>query len=116
MTSCPEALRMVGIWKKTSVSWDSSLEEGSRFLVSARRDQLGVYEMCRAFVEEIVSLSLLISKNLKLKKVNKSFVPELISSGFGFLYVYEYSMNIIIFTQPLRSGRIWHKVNFLSGV
>ena len=23
---------------------------------------------------------------------------------------------IIIFTQPLRSGRIWHKVNFLSGV
>ena len=22
----------------------------------------------------------------------------------------------IIFTQPLRSGRIWHKVNFLSGV
>ena len=29
--------------------------------------------MCRAFVEEIVS------KNLKLKKVNKSFVPEPIS-------------------------------------
>ena len=23
---------------------------------------------------------------------------------------------IIIFTQPLRSGRIWHKVNFLSEV
>ena len=23
---------------------------------------------------------------------------------------------LIIFTQPLRSGRIWHKVNFLSGV
>ena len=22
----------------------------------------------------------------------------------------------ILFTQPLRSGRIWHKVNFLSGV
>ena len=22
----------------------------------------------------------------------------------------------IIFTQPLRSGRIWHKFNFLSGV
>ena len=24
--------------------------------------------------------------------------------------------DIIIFTKPLRSGRIWHKVNFLSGV
>ena len=23
---------------------------------------------------------------------------------------------MILFTQPLRSGRIWHKVNFLSGV
>ena len=22
----------------------------------------------------------------------------------------------IIFTRPLRSGKIWHKVNFLSGV
>ena len=34
------------------------------------------------------------SKNLKLKKVIKSFVPEPISSVFGFLYVYEYYMNI----------------------
>ena len=32
--------------------------------------------MCRVFVEEIVCLSLLMSKNLKLKKVIKSFVPE----------------------------------------
>ena len=24
--------------------------------------------------------------------------------------------SLILFTQPLRSGRIWHKVNFLSGV
>ena len=30
------------------------------------------------------------SKNLKLKKVIKSFVPEPISSIFGFLYVYEH--------------------------
>ena len=37
-------------------TWDSSLEEGSRFLFSPKRDQLVVYEMCRAFVEEIVSL------------------------------------------------------------
>ena len=32
------------------------------------------------------------SKNLKLKKVNKSFVPEPISSVFGFLYAYEHSI------------------------
>ena len=66
MTSCPEALRILEFEKKKTVnwdlnsereSWDSSLEEGSRFLVSPRRDQLGVYEMYRAFVEEIVSLS-----------------------------------------------------------
>ena len=30
MTSCLDALRIWGIWKK-AVSWDSSLEEGSRF-------------------------------------------------------------------------------------
>ena len=30
------------------------------------------------------------SKNLKLKKVNKSFLPEPISSVFGFLYVYKH--------------------------
>ena len=24
--------------------------------------------------------------------------------------------SMVLFTQPLRSGRIWHKVNFLSGV
>ena len=35
------------------------------------------------------------SINLKLKKVNKSFVHELISIVFGFLYAYEDSMNIV---------------------
>ena len=39
------------------------------------------------------------------------FVLNLLS-WFGLLY----SISNIIFTQPLRSGRIWHKVNFLSGV
>ena len=42
-------------------------------------------------------LSLLMSKNLKLIKVIKSFVSEPISSVFGFLYAYEHyehSMNI----------------------
>ena len=88
----PGSAEDFGIWKKKTVrwdlnserdSWDSSLEEGRRFFV-------GVYEMCRAFVEEIVSLSLLMSKNLKLKMVIKSFVPEPISSVFGFLYAYEH--------------------------
>ena len=35
-------------------------------------------------------LSLLMSKNLKLRKVDKSFVPEPISSVFVFLYAYEH--------------------------
>ena len=35
-------------------------------------------------------LSLLMSKNLKLKKVIKGFAPERISSVFGFLYAYEH--------------------------
>ena len=110
------------IWKK-AVSWDSSLEESSRFLVSP----VGVYEMCCAFVEEIVSLSLslslLMSKNLKLKKVNKSFVPEQISSVFGFLYTlwtlrtlyvyvhYSYTYLDRIFLDPdvdmLHLGKVW---------
>ena len=28
----------------------------------------------------------------------------------------EWNVRFIIFTQPLRSGWIWHEVNFLSGV
>ena len=35
----------------------------------------------------------LMSKNLKFKKVIKSFVPEPISRVFGFLYVYAYEHN-----------------------
>ena len=61
------------IWKK-AVSWNSSLEEGSRFLFSLRRDQLGSTK-CAARLLKKLCLSLLMSKNLKLKKVIKSFVP-----------------------------------------
>ena len=73
----------LGIWKKV-VSWDSTQEEGSRFLVRP----VGVYEMCCTWwgsdgkvslERKFVSLSLLMSKNLKLKKVIKSLVPEPIS-------------------------------------
>ena len=95
MTSCPEA-EDYGIWKKTvswdlnseRVSWDSSLEEGSRFLVSPRRDQLGSTKHAARLLKKL-HLSLLMSKNLKLKKVIKSFVPEPFSC-FSDFYVYEH--------------------------
>ena len=73
MTSCPEALRILEFEKNRS--WDSSLEEGSRFLVSLRQDQLGSTK-CAARLLKKLCLSLLMSKNLKLKKVIKRFVPE----------------------------------------
>ena len=72
----------LGIWKKNSwdlnsewVSWDSSLVEGSQLVVSSRQDQLGSTK-CAARLLKKLCLSLLMSKNLKLKKVIKSFVPE----------------------------------------
>ena len=51
----------------------------------------------RAFDEEIVCLSLRMSKNLKLEKVIKSFVPEPISSFFfsDSYEHYEHFMNIM---------------------
>ena len=141
MTSCPEALTILGIRKKKLLveiqtwarpddfvrhgcralvkwveSWDSTLEEGRRFSEVAKARPVGVYEMCHALIEsvswelkmneqsaekEIVSLSLVMSKNLKLTKVIKSFVPEpkkkkkressSVLSVFGFLYMF---MNI----------------------
>ena len=44
-------------FEKKKNSWDSSLEEGRRFLELAEARPVGIYEMCHAFVEEIVSLS-----------------------------------------------------------
>ena len=43
---------------------------------------------------------------------------ELFALYFNLLFYVELSVGfwITIFTQPLRSGRIWHKVNFLTGV
>ena len=37
---------------------------------------------------------------------------QLTAANHGTIYLIDF----IIFIQPLRSGRIWHKVNFLSGV
>ena len=107
MTSCPEVLGILGIWKKAgswdsdlgeasrlcalqaphvgwvSWSWDSTLEEGRRFSELAEARQV-VYDggvACggvrwKSQDRKKVCLSLLMSKNLKLKKVIKSFVPE----------------------------------------
>ena len=94
----PGSAEDFGSWKKTvnwdlnseRVSWDSSLQEGSRFLVLPRRDHLGSTKCAARLLSQWVEswrctksqhrkklcLSLLMSKNLKLKKVIKSFVPE----------------------------------------
>ena len=73
MKSCLEALRILELKKKKTVSWDKNSERESWDSSVEEGRPVGVYEMCRVFVEEIVSLSLLMSKNLKLKTVNKSW-------------------------------------------
>ena len=83
MTSSLEALKILEFEKKTvswdlnseRESWDSCLEEGSWFLVSPRRDQLESMKCATCLLKKLC-LSLLMLKNLKLKKANKSFVPE----------------------------------------
>ena len=64
----PGSAEDLGIWKKAG-SWNSSLEEGSRFLVSPRRDQMGSTKYAARLLKKLC-LSFLMSKNLKLKKVN----------------------------------------------
>ena len=90
MTSGPEAMGW-GFWdlKKSSELRFKSRGRKSIFQSSPRRDQLGSTKWAarggvrwksqhrKKFV--CVSLSLLMSKNLKLKKVIKSFIPEPIS-------------------------------------
>ena len=44
MTSCPEALRILGIWKK-AVSWDLNSEQERRFSVLAEARPVWVYGM-----------------------------------------------------------------------
>ena len=92
-----------GIWKKL-VSWDSNQEEGRRFseLAEARPIVCGGGAArgrirWKSQDRKKLCLSLLMSENLKLKKVIKSFVPESILSVFRFLYAYEPSMNTSTF-------------------
>ena len=99
MASCLEALRIWEFEKKT-VSRDSSLEEVSRFLGSTKCVARGGV-WWKSQHRKKLCLSLLMSKNLKLKKVIKSYVPEPISSVFGFLHalwtIYEH---YVYFTYP----------------
>ena len=99
MKSSPEAMGW-GFLELEKNSWDSTLEEGSWFS-GARRGQTSSLRRgaARGRVRwksqhsKKLCLSLLVSKNLEIKKVNKSFVPEQKESSqcfvyFGIPYVY----------------------------
>ena len=81
-----------GIWKKAvswdlnseRESWDLGLDEANRFSEFAEARPVVCSggrtwwsEMKKSAQKEIVSLSVLMSNNLKLKKVIKFFIPEL---------------------------------------
>ena len=98
-------LRIFGIWEKAE-SWvpasereirDSELGEARR-IWALRAPCVGWVESWRCKSSQhrkIVSLSPHVEKAFKLKKVNKSFVPEPISSFRIPIYVYEHFMNIM---------------------
>ena len=87
----PGSAEDFGIKKKT-VSWDLNFEQESRLseLAEARPVVSGggrtwwVSEGKISIERNCVSLSLHMSKNLKLKKVDKSLIPEPISCISGF--------------------------------
>ena len=77
-------------------SWarpDDFVRYGRRSLVGLRADDVKAVSIERLCL--FLSLSLLMSKTFKLKKVNKSFVPEPISCFRIPIYVYEHFMNIM---------------------
>ena len=92
MTSCPEAMGW-GFWDLKRNSWDLDSDEASWFLELAEARAVWVYGMPARWLSQWVKswrctnsqhskklcVSLLMSENLKLNKVNKSFVPEPIS-------------------------------------
>ena len=93
ITSCPEAMSW-GFWDlKKALSWDLDLDEASWFSELTEARPVGVYGMPTCWLSQWVEswwctisqhrkklcFSLLMLKNLKLKKVNKCFVPEPIS-------------------------------------
>ena len=107
-----DGVRILWFEKKT-VSWDSTLDEGSRFseLAEARPvvcgevlhvvgsdGKVSIERNCVCVCVSLsLSLSLLVSINLKLKKVIKSFVPEPISC-FSDSCAYEHYEHSILWT------------------
>ena len=54
------------------------------------------------------------SRSLQVDLITKSFIYQLRHKHQMQFYILR-SVNVlelVLFTQPLRSGRIWHKVNF----
>ena len=108
MTSCPEAgLRILRFEKKQELRFKLRT---SKLIFGARRGETswGLRSVPHVVgsdgkVSIKLCLSLLMSKNLKLKMVIKSFVPEPISSVFGF----RYSMNICLFHVFISWSYFW---------
>ena len=105
MTSSPEALRIWGIWEKQRVEF---LPPNERVDIQswARPDEFVRYGRCGLFglraddlkTVSIERLCVALSscwKTFKLKKVNKSFLPEPISCFRIPIYIYEHFMNIM---------------------
>ena len=75
---------ILGDFEKKAVSWDLTLDEASWFLSLGEASPVGDYGMRRAFVwsDGTVSIVKIVSLSprveiLKVKNVNKRFVPEL---------------------------------------
>ena len=84
-------------------SWarpDNFVHNGRRALVGLRADNV------KAVSIERLCLSLSCQKTFKLKKVNKSFIPEPISCFQIPIYVYEHFMNIMSISHICISGYV----------
>ena len=112
MTSGPEAMcwGFEDLKKKKTVSWDLDLDEGSWFsgahrgqTSSLRRDAARGEVRWKSQHRKKLCLSLLMSENFKLKKVNKSFVPEpkkrVVSVSYisGFPMYISYIRTLVVF-------------------
>ena len=98
MTSCTGSVGW-GFWGFEKKQWVEFLPANERVEIQswARPDELVRYgRPCKSSQHwKIVSLSHHIEKTFKLKKVNKSFVPEPISCFRIPIYVCEHFMNIM---------------------
>ena len=70
--------------------------------------------------EKLCILECAEKKNCKIKETNWYLRVDMLMNFSSVIYHLiltsspSYELNIIIFTQPLRLGRIWHKVNFFK--